>query len=1474
MAQNPFDPASSTVYSSKYGRVLILDGDNYPQFKDSCSAALVSANALNITLGIELRPEGNGAAARAEAKDYDERCRKATTILYNSIVPSIQKRVANHMRDNNPALIWTELAKSDHSINPLWKVSKKRIFEGLTFDPKKESIRHFADKLVAFKDDLPDLKDDEILSRLLISLPEDVPKYESAVYNITRDRQSLDEAIIHLQSIIEPPKVQTTTVATAQVAQGTGRGGGNKGRGNRGKQWSVRGGFRGRGGDRGSNRGYRGGSRRDSSDRGGYNGGSSGSNRVNKSYQIDQNQCAFCHKKGHWQADCHAYQRAQKEVLDRQSSKKEDQANLASNHFEDGSLYLNDPIAHLADSLDTVQRDWIIDSGATQHFSNSKSDFKSIKRWSSPKIAKVAGGGLLEVEGFGDIELNTPEGPFTLKRAWYSSGFDKKLISTSRLNEERISILLEDNMAMVYHQDTGIPIFEAVGLKGLYVFNPDEAQASALEVEDLSLISKSMKEVWHRRLGHINYRDLEKMKETSDGVEYPKTAMDPEGEQACEGCLAGRMSESFHKSTDNRFEVKGQRLHMDISGIKPASVQGYHYFLLVVDDATRYHFVRFIKTKASPDVLPHIKEVIKEVELTTGNPVSHIRADNGKGEFGQAFQDYCKERGTRFEPSPPYKHSLNGVVEAGMDRINKIARTLIYQAKLPHSFWDFATDYAVWIRNCRPTKALPYGQSIGRSPHEAFKGEIPRVKASKIFGCAAYPLRPKQTYPSKYEPKILPGYIFVGVNGSWIWRLVHKDTLKPILSADVQFNESIFPRPRDPHPKPTVVDRARAERDFSRTNNEEPTIVVDAGTRSTNRSTNHPDDGAEIGPNPKEAVAGTEIGPDSTNPSTNPPNTNMDQVSGDQRDNVGHSQRDNVGHSQRDNVGYSQSPVQAVKSSIIKPTRSGRVPKPTAFADVLIAGEEAAGHSLDPGDILESVELKQALEVDPEGWKEAIRSELQSIKDLKCYELVERTKVPKNKRIIRSRIVLRNKLGANGVVIRQKARIVAKGFEQKFGFDYFETFASVVKFSTLRSLLAKAAAEDLEIIQIDVDTAFLLAKLLEEIYMEIPEFFELVEPGVDPKTYCLRLLKSLYGLKQAPRVWFMEVKGHFEKMGFKSSDADPNLFIKDNTSILLFVDDMLIIGPKQEVATVRHQITNKWKCKDMGDAHIFVGFEIERDRTAKTLKIHQNRYIDKLLKRFKLENCNPVKQPIPTGTILQKLSDDDQDGLLNLEETRLYQGYVGSYIYLANGTRLDICYAVGQLARHMANPRKQHLQLAKRLLRYLKGTKSMGIQYSTNLTTPRIYILYTDATWGTELDGKSVEGWVVVRAGGAISWASNRQKSTAQSTMEAEIMAANKGSKELAWLEKLTIDLGEKTDDVPILRIDNKAAGDLIMDPGKLHQKAKHIRIRGFYIQDDMVREGRMEMELIPGSEQPADILTKQLALEPFLGHLERLGLQ
>jgi hypothetical protein len=271
-------------------------------------------------------------------------------------------------------------------------------------------------------------------------------------------------------------------------------------------------------------------------------------------------------------------------------------------------------------------------------------------------------------------------------------------------------------------------------------------------------------------------------------ISGPREPKQP-GDQACTGCLAGKMHESFHKTTDTRATRPLERIHVDISGIKSKSSRGNRYFLLFVDDYSRHYWIYLLKSKETPESVTIFKQFKAMVERQTRQPIVFFRSDNGPGEFGPKLILELKTQGIQFEPSVPYKHSMNGVVEKAIELINRRIRSMIYEAKLPDYLWDYAAEHAAYLRNRVLTAAVKK-----KTPIEAYTGEKPMIRKLRIFGCAVYPIVPKELHPPKHDPRIKDSdYILVGMKGSSIYRLFSLREQKEKMAANVAFNKYLFP---------------------------------------------------------------------------------------------------------------------------------------------------------------------------------------------------------------------------------------------------------------------------------------------------------------------------------------------------------------------------------------------------------------------------------------------------------------------------------------------------------------------------------------------------------------------------------------------------------------------------------------------------------------------------------------------------------
>ena len=506
--------------------------------------------------------------------------------------------------------------------------------------------------------------------------------------------------------------------------------------------------------------------------------------------------------------------------------------------------------------------------------------------------------------------------------------------------------------------------------------------------------------------------------------------------------------------------------------------------------------------------------------------------------------------------------------------------------------------------------------------------------------------------------------------------------------------------------------------------------------------------------------------------------------------------------------------------------------------------------------VLEPADFTEA-ERDPK-WVAAMQEELNMIEKNQTWELVPR---PQHKNVIGVKWVFRTKLNANGSINKHKARLVVKGYAQMFGVDFSETFAPVARLDTIRLVLALAAQKGWKVFQLDVKSAFLNGYLQEEIYVEQPEGFSI--KGHEDKVYLLK--KALYGLKQAPRAWYSRIDDYLLSLGFTKSLSESTLYVQHlNAEILivsLYVDDLLVTGSNATfIGEFKQNMMKVFEMTDCGEMTFFLGIEVKQDERG--VFISQKKYAKEILKKFQMENCNPMSTPM-----FQKLKLCKEDGAKKVDETD-YRSLVGCLMYLT-ATRPDILQAVNVLSRFLHCASEVHLQAAKRVLRYVKGTLSYGVWLKHN----QEFSLhgFSDSDWGGSLeDMKSTSGYCFTFGFGVFSWASKKQDIVAQSTAEAEFIAATAVVNQALWLRKILTDLQEIQTDSTKVFVDNQAA-IAISNNSVFHGKTKHFNIKLYFLRE-VQKEGEVSLQYCKTEDQLADIFTKALPKGRFENLREKLG--
>lgn len=330
--------------------------------------------------------------------------------------------------------------------------------------------------------------------------------------------------------------------------------------------------------------------------------------------------------------------------------------------------------------------------------------------------------------------------------------------------------------------------------------------------------------------------------------------------------------------------------------------------------------------------------------------------------------------------------------------------------------------------------------------------------------------------------------------------------------------------------------------------------------------------------------------------------------------------------------------------------------------------------------------------------------ELESLNENNTWKLITR---PTHQRVLGGKSVYKLKRGFGGEIIRYKARWVVRGFEQRYGNDFNETFAAVVKPMTYKALFAMAARNDWEIEQMDVKTAFLYGALDDEVYVEMPTGFE------QPNKVC-KLNKALYGLKQAPRVWFKTLTDFLTSLGYTAIPEDPSVYRNKETGvyIAIYVDDLLLFGAdKSAIATLEQKLSERFQMSDPGPVAHYLGLEVARDRRNKTIKLSQKTYLRKILVDLNMANLSGSSTPMDPNLTLEPASPDFA---ASDPQKQRYQSAVGSLMYLILGTRPDIALPVSQVSRFSANPTDAHWTAVQRIFRYLKKQPDLGLVYRTD----------------------------------------------------------------------------------------------------------------------------------------------------------------
>lgn len=480
---------------------------------------------------------------------------------------------------------------------------------------------------------------------------------------------------------------------------------------------------------------------------------------------------------------------------------------------------------------------------------------------------------------------------------------------------------------------------------------------------------------------------------------------------------------------------------------------------------------------------------------------------------------------------------------------------------------------------------------------------------------------------------------------------------------------------------------------------------------------------------------------------------------------------------------------------------------------------------------------------DGKRWLMAMEEEMRALHENKTWDLVE---LPRDGNLVGCKWVFKVKHKFNGEK-EYRARLVAKGFSQKYGENYDEVFAPVVKQATFRSLLAIASYRNMKVRHVDVKTAFLYGDLDTDIYLKQPEGF--IIPGKE--NYVCKLNRSLYGLKQSARCWNLRINKILIDSGFRRGKAEPCLYVKSDTNsityVLIYVDDIIVASKTDEqIEDVLRILKSHFAITELGDLRLYLGIEVSYNNGLYYLS--QERYIEKILNEFDLQDVKISSIPMDPGYLKETTNN-------LLENNILYRKAIGSLLYISNNTRPDIAFAVSILSRKITCPNERDWTEVKRVLKYLKGTKDLKLLVGSKSELELNG--FADADWAGDInDRKSTSGFIFKLGDAVISYASRKQANVTLSSTEAEYVALAEASQELLWIMQLMKEF-EINISSPVIFEDNQSCLKILQDE-KISPRSKHIDVK-FYFVRDLYRSNSVLFNYCPTKSMLADILTKPL---------------
>ncbi|POM64196.1 Retrotransposon Tca5 Polyprotein [Phytophthora palmivora] len=1109
---------------------------------------------------------------------------------------------------------------------------------------------------------------------------------------------------------------------------------------------------------------------------------------------------------------------------------------------------------------------WLLDSGASSHMTSDIDDFTEYEVLAGTLLITVANGERLLASGRGTVTFCTDQGK-TL-----SFGVTECLVK--------------------YGNQT---VYRAATQGRLYVWNipallktEEDANAASADTETPDF------GVRHARLGHIPATRMKQVTSVVEGV--PTFHLQQQQEEPCGGCARGKLSvKAFARQGGSQVKTNGllDIIHSDVMGpMTPSSRGGARYVVCFVDDFSR--FVCAYTMKAKSEVLEKFAEFKELIENQTQRRVKCIRSDNGGEYIGKKFISYCAKNGIARQKSTPYTPP-SAKRPCGENEQN-CCRNGPLDDSLP-AIGQEALMTVVYLIN-----RLSNSTRGDTTPYEMVHNIKPDLNHLRVFGSRGYVHVDKSRRP-KWDSKAHRCIFLVYAPSSKAYRVWDEEDERLVTTRTVRLNEHApdrFVELQDginEREGPGSFDVSSSSIPTTQTTSTE--LQVDTRTADTEMEDADTNMDIDEPVAPSNSVHSMDLQPIDADQTIRPYVQSSSQPTSQDTAGVNRMMLPRFSQGENRIVFHGQGVRERTNSQITRilpslplqhrvqqePLALPPSERSSAHESLLLQApsvDERRNSSADSEETdepdpkrprLNDVEHAMAAVDVPQSyaeamnspdaarWKEAIRAELRAHFRNRTWDIVRR---PPGVKVIGFKWVFALKHDEHGNITRFKARVVALGFLQTYGVNYSETYSPVASMATVRLFLAICCQLGYRIKQFDIETAFLNGSLDEEVYMKVPQGLNVADGNV------CRLRRSLYGLKQAAAAWYRTISDVFLKAGFRQCRSDSCLFVRSGRRspvfVVLYVDDLLVsCADEADADEVEKALSKHFKVKSLGDTKFILGMEVQYNRQEGTLLLKQTQFIARMLKNFRQTDSFPVRNPNVPGQDLHPSSQST----IHLDKPN--RELIGSLLYVANETRPDICISTSQLSQFLESPQEIHWRAAIRVLRYLKGTITAGLQFRRDGERVGTMVAFSDANWAGDVTSRrSTSGVLVKIAGGPVVFKSKKQTAVALSTAEAEYMALAVVTQEVIWLRQLLGEMGFQQLPATTVFVDNKAAISIATNQGGV-SRAKHIDLRLHFVRDHVARNN-ICIKHTPSTSQQADFLTKVLPTPQFTNLTKMCG--